>query len=81
MNTDELQHILNLVISARESSNWKDKFTPEVRQSTVEYRMHKIAGPLEQAIKKMQKELDNRSYRKQNRRTPRQAYRLPYKDN
>lgn len=80
MNKQDLLQIFNTLIDVRKASNWQGKFTSEIRHATVDHRMQKIATPLDEVIKKLRKELDNRNRKRNTKRVP-TVQRLPYKDN
>lgn len=79
METAELVKVLNVLKDARDASDWRGRFTHDIRVATIEHRQVKIAIPLDEAIGKLQKELDSRTRKRKAKRVL-TSYQSPYKD-
>lgn len=60
METPALIRLLNVLKEAREASDWRGRFTSEIRTATAQHRLERIAKPLDAAIAELKKELDSR---------------------
>jgi hypothetical protein len=78
METAALIRLLNALKAARDASDWRGRFTSEIRNATASYRFEHIAKPLDEAIAELQKELDSRPKKCKRRRL--RVKRLPYRD-
>jgi len=92
MQTDELERILHAIENAISGANFKDRtFCADVetnaviRSATLQHRKLAIVAPLEDAHRRIKKELDKRKTPVKKRRWNRHSFnsntRLPYSDN
>lgn len=92
MQTDELERILHAIENAIKGANFKDlefcshpETNATIRAATLQHRKTEIVAPLEDAHRRIKKELDKRKQpvkkRRWNRHTFNSNTRLPYSDN
>lgn len=78
MRRAQLERALNRALTARDASDWRGKFTLDIRTATMNYRQQQIAEPLDEVISFLRKELDKATRKRKNRTAV--AQRLPYLD-
>ena len=67
MRKRELERALNRLRTARDASDWRGKFTRDIRIATMEHRQKNIAAPLDEVISLLERALDKA---KQKRKAP-----------